>query len=229
MGSKWSFTALRKHYASIGIPAKDVFARINEVIIKACISIEPHIVNSMNRGTRFKTACFELYGFDILLDSSLKPWLLEVNVCPSLSSSSPMDKRIKTTLMCDMLTLIGIVPFDRKQMTRDLDSAKQKRLYLGGPKSTRPQYRGLQSLLSAQSLSDYLLTEEDFKVLAETEEELSRSGHFERIFPMRENVDYFERFFETPRYNNILVWKWMRSEDTVMKKRFRREIGSEPV
>lgn len=33
---------------------------------------------------------------------------MEVNVCPSLSSSSPMDKRIKHTLIVDLLNLIGI-------------------------------------------------------------------------------------------------------------------------
>ena len=39
--------------------------------------------------------CFEVFGFDVLLDAHLKPWLLEVNVSPSLSSSSPLDKNIK--------------------------------------------------------------------------------------------------------------------------------------
>eukprot|EP00439_Symbiodinium_sp_Y106_P041227 s6059_g5.t1 len=49
--------------------------------------------------------CFELFGFDVLLDETLRPWLLEVNTCPSLSSSSPLDKRLKTQLVADMLTL----------------------------------------------------------------------------------------------------------------------------
>ena len=61
----------------------------------------------------FRNNCFELYGFDIIIDEYLKPWVLEVNVRPSLSSSSIFDNRIKTMLMCDALTLVGIRGYDK--------------------------------------------------------------------------------------------------------------------
>ena len=65
--------------------------------------------------------CFELYGFDILIDSDLKPWLLEVNLSPSLNCEAPIDMKIKSALICDLLNLIGLpatgkkyplIPFD---------------------------------------------------------------------------------------------------------------------
>lgn len=62
---------------------------------------------------------FEVYGFDVILDAELKPMLLEVNVLPSLSSSSELDKKIKTALMCDTFNLIGVVPYRRKQFEKE--------------------------------------------------------------------------------------------------------------
>ena len=42
--------------------------------------------------------CFELYGFDVLVDNDLKPWLLEVNLSPSMQAESPLDWQIKSSL-----------------------------------------------------------------------------------------------------------------------------------
>lgn len=52
----------------------------------------------------------------MLLDKNLKPWLLEVNIFPSLRCSSPLDKITKTKLLCDTLTLIGIKGYDKEKM-----------------------------------------------------------------------------------------------------------------
>ena len=61
-------------------------------------------------------------GFDILIDSNLKPWLLEVNLSPSMNTDSPLDLRIKGNLISDLLTMIGITPND----SRFIDKAHVK-------------------------------------------------------------------------------------------------------
>jgi tubulin polyglutamylase TTLL4 len=84
--------------------------------VKTLISVEPHIVGNLNKVPGSRNSCFELFGFDVLIDKKLKPWLLEVNVLPSLSSSSPFDKTVKTLLICDVLTLVGIRGYDKQKV-----------------------------------------------------------------------------------------------------------------
>ena len=112
--SKWSLQQLRKEYQKMGVDYNEVFAAIKDLIIKTCFSAEQPILQCMG-GNKNKSACFEVYGFDVLVDAKLRPWLLEVNVSPSLSSSSPLDKQIKTTLLSDTLYLVGFRLIDRKQ------------------------------------------------------------------------------------------------------------------
>ena len=52
------------------------------------------------------SACFHLLGFDLLLDSARKLWLLEVNAAPSLHTDSPLDCRIKESLIDTLVQIL---------------------------------------------------------------------------------------------------------------------------
>lgn len=52
--------------------------------------------------------CFELFGFDVLVDARGRPWLLEVNQDPSLSTQTSVDLDVKAEVLVDLLNLVGL-------------------------------------------------------------------------------------------------------------------------
>jgi hypothetical protein len=67
------------------------------MVVKSIISIESSLFNCFNSKVPYKNNCFEVLGYDVLIDDNLKPWLLEVNLSPylnilsSLACDSPLD------------------------------------------------------------------------------------------------------------------------------------------
>ena len=64
-------------------------------------------INNSSKNT-FYSNCFELFGFDVLIDDVLQPHLLEVNFSPSLNTDSPLDFTIKNKVLVDLFNMVGI-------------------------------------------------------------------------------------------------------------------------
>lgn len=47
------------------------------------------------------SSCFEILGFDVLIDEKLKPWLIEINTAPSFATDTPFDFKIKKDAIAD--------------------------------------------------------------------------------------------------------------------------------
>ena len=58
--------------------------------------------------------CYEILGFDVILDSKLKPWLLEVNFTPSFNTDSSVDMEIKSGVIEETMKLINVTENNRK-------------------------------------------------------------------------------------------------------------------
>jgi hypothetical protein len=51
---------------------------------------------------------FEVYGYDLLFDSDLKPWLIEVNASPSLTGDVASDYDMKKNVLQDTFDVLDI-------------------------------------------------------------------------------------------------------------------------
>eukprot|EP00762_Andalucia_godoyi_P004525 ANDGO_05127.mRNA.1 Tubulin polyglutamylase ttll-4 len=240
-GSKWSLKAFRKYLQDQGIDDDALFLRIEDVIIKTIIAADAEVNTKLKRSIHDRGACFELFGFDVLLDENLKPYVIEVNIMPSLSASSPMDKSIKYRLLSDLFHLAGFVPYDRKKWAKEVEDRKQARLlgfesnvssaailptHAGSgssdehASSVSPKGNTLSVFNRQRTVFDLMncsldeLTEEELIILKETYDEENRARGFRRIFP-NSNTGKYQAFFDSPRYYNILLQKWFEEKRTI--------------
>ena len=62
--------------------------------------------------------CFEILGFDILIDEKLKPWLIEINHTPSFATDTPLDFKIKKDVIADTIQILGMSYQRKKRLIR---------------------------------------------------------------------------------------------------------------
>ena len=99
-GGKLTIENLRLYLEmSRGKAASDkLFNEINWLIVHSLKAVAPVMVSDRH--------CYECYGYDIIIDNNLKPWLIEVNASPSLSSTTIADRILKYRLINDVMNIV---------------------------------------------------------------------------------------------------------------------------
>jgi tubulin polyglutamylase TTLL6/13 len=80
--------------------------------------------------------CFEILGFDVMLDDKLKPWIIEVNHSPSFTTDSPIDFKIKKNLIIDTIKLLNLSYWKKLQYKQNKTKEFQRRAIKGKIKVT---------------------------------------------------------------------------------------------
>ncbi|XP_072618168.1 tubulin polyglutamylase TTLL5 isoform X8 [Vulpes vulpes] len=219
-GNKWSMSAMLRYLKQEGRDTTALMAHVEDLIIKTIISAELAIATACKTFVPHRSSCFELYGFDVLIDSTLKPWLLEVNLSPSLACDAPLDLKIKASMISDMFTVVGFVCQDpvQRASTRPIYPTFESSRRNPFQKPQRPvsaQFQSSDAKLRSRPLSAsdaemknlvgsarekvpgklggsvLGLSMEEIKVLRRVKEENDRRGGFIRIFPTSETWEIY--------------------------------------
>ncbi|XP_053672131.1 tubulin monoglutamylase TTLL4-like [Anopheles nili] len=221
-GHKWTIKSLWSYFAEQGINVDRLWSALRNLVLRTVLAGEGsiHALSKVNVGCKYN--CYELFGIDVLLDSELVPWLLEVNISPSLHSASSLDLCVKGPLVKALLNTVMYQIPPRIPMAEQKEILKEqglegplcfdKRIYTTGLSKTE-RLKHNQFIQKDMSREDYLssileeLTPDDVRCLLLTEDELARSAPLERILPAPNSHRYIG-FTEHPRYYNRLLDAW---------------------
>lgn len=192
IGHKWSLSALLKYLEKSKVDTSLIMSKLYDMIVKTIITVESTVVPLVRKYNLSRSNCFDLFGFDVLLDADLKLWLLEVNLSPSLATDSPLDLHIKGKLVSELFNIVGVKNYDRRaDHIRHLKTkTKNLRPNTANPSEIQEKYK---------------------EIYKETLEEFSRLEHFLRIYPC-EGCEIYDKFFNVPRKINRAISNYLFKE-----------------
>lgn len=161
-GTKISFPMLRERLEAQGVSWNLVWSRMIEVVLKSLAMAEGHIPNQVNS--------FELFGYDLMLDSKLRVWLIEVNSSPSMGQEHLLDEQVKQPLIAETIDLVDPMAFDRRRLTEALYRRLERKAATGAAGGQQQLDIDLHSMLEGRA-------PRRFGVMPD------RMGNYERIAP----------------------------------------------
>jgi len=195
VGHKKSLKAVFKILEDAGHDTKPLWEEIKKIIVKTFCSVQPilaHNYKSCHPNEPKNNMCFEILGFDIMLDSKLKPWLIEVNHLPSFTTDTPLDKTMKKNVIKDALQIMNISSKDKAAFKEKKKLELQQRAFSSRKVRLTPEEK--------QAAIDAAQKERD-------EWEDKNLGGYEKIFPLpeAETTEDFEEYIRVAN-QNYRIW-----------------------
>ena len=187
-GSKISLDMLRyKLRRQYGIDFDAIiWPQVKDIITKVFICCQNDIP--------YCPSTFEMFGFDVIIDSNFKCWLLEINSSPSLERSNVLDDEVKLPLVNDIIKIVDPIEIDKLALINVLErvmkiknNPKSKNVYLYSPKI---------------QLNIDLTNIFRGKILRKYGEEPKEMGRFEMICPNKETDKLIRLAGGQKYYNN---------------------------
>ncbi|NWZ77786.1 TTLL7 polyglutamylase, partial [Poecile atricapillus] len=191
-GSKRSIKWFTEFLETNNLDVSKFWSDISELVVKTLIVAEPHVLHAYRmcrpgQAPGSDSVCFEVLGFDILLDRKLKPWLLEINRAPSFGTDQKIDYDVKKGVLLNALKLLNIRTSDKRRNLAQQKAEAQKRLYgQGSVKKLLPgssDWEKQRHILERrkQELKERLAQVR--KQISKEEHENRHMGNYRRIYP----------------------------------------------
>ncbi|XP_047443712.1 tubulin polyglutamylase TTLL7 isoform X2 [Mugil cephalus] len=191
-GSKRSISWFTEFLRTNDYDVAKFWGDVSELVVKTLIVAEPHVLHAYRmcrpgQPPGSDSVCFEVLGFDIILDRKLKPWLLEINRAPSFGTDQKIDYDVKKGVLLNALKLLNIRASDKKRNLAQQKAEAQRRLYGHG---SMKKLSAASSDWEKQRHTLERRREELKERLAQVRKQISREehekqhlGNYRRIYP----------------------------------------------
>ena len=179
-GNDWTLTVLKKYIKkkhNINFD-KIILPKINDIIVKVFLTVLESADKKDKERYIQPGTIYQIFGFDILLDTKFKPWLLEVNYGPDMNSIDNFDLILKSKVITDLYNIVGIIPYRKGE-------------YNNIPYDEVYNYEN-----KIEEAVDNSICELD-----------RPRGGYNLLFPLKNNIDYYSKFVPNANEINKKFWK----------------------
>jgi tubulin polyglutamylase TTLL6/13 len=222
-GHKRLMSWVFKHMKENGVDTDQLWKEIKLLALKTLCVAQPQLAHHYRSGQSedyYGHMCFEILGFDVLIDSNAKPILLEVNHTPSFSTDSKLDHELKSKVIHDAIVLMQMTQKMKTKLIAQKKKEAEARVITG---------KRIRLSMEEREEAKKKCQEERDKYIKK------HMGGYEQIYPLPEGevqTEPYEEFMQFAKKEFEIqtgaVKKQPKTEQPVTKPAFGSRIPVEP-